>query len=555
MSTASPALAVAFMSRHFSVFFSALPAILIAALLAVPVVTIGIYALLPSNEVWAHLKATVLNDYLINSAILVFFISIITLIIGVGSAWLTTQYRFFGHKIAPLLLLMPMAMPSYIIAITYAGMLDVAGPLQYALREYTGLRYGQYWFFEMRSMAGAIAMLSLVLYPYIFLMARASFLEQSLCVLDVGRTLGLSPWARFWRIALPLSRPAIIAGLALVIMETLADYGTVEYLGVQTFTTGIFRTWKGLNDLPAAAHLAAMLLFFVFISLMLEKYSRRKIHYQHTSQRHQLIRKRSVGLFANILMTIFCFLPFVLGFLAPAIQLILWATKSWRLVDGAFLLLAWHSILLALATAVLAVILALIMATRQRRAPNIVSYISLRIASMGYAIPGAVIALGVVIPASMFDTWLSDLSEHLSGERIGQVLNGTVFTLIFAYIVRFMAISLNAIEAGLGKIKPSIDDAARTWQYSPAQISRKIHFPMLKSTLFTAALIVFVDTLKELPATFILRPFDFNTLAVRAFELATDEQLFHSALPSIAIVVTGLIPIILLNRGIAHREN
>lgn len=531
-----------------------LPALFIALLLAIPVLTIGIYALTPSTEVWNHLKETVLNDYLINSAILVGSISVITLIIGVGTAWLTTQYKFFGHRFAPLLLLMPMAMPGYIIAITYAGMLDASSPLQYGLRALTGWRYGQYWFPEVRSMGGAIAMLSLVLYPYIFLMARASFLEQSLCVLDVGRTLGLSPFARFRRIALPLSRPAIIAGLALVIMETLADYGTVEYFGIATFTTGIFRTWQGLNDLPAAAHLAAMLLFFVFISLMLEKYSRRKIHYQHTSQRHQLVNKKQVPLAVNVLMCLACYLPFLLGFLVPALQLALWSAQSLEHVNAEFLLLAWHSIILALVTAVLAVLIAVILASRQRRAPNIVTFIGLRIASMGYAIPGTVIALGVVIPASIFDTWFSDLYEQWRGVRAGQILNGTIGILVFAYIVRFMAISLNSIESGLGKIKPSIDDAARTWQYSSAQISRRIHFPMLKSTLFTAMLIVFVDTLKELPATFILRPFDFNTLAVRAFELATDEQLFHSALPSIAIVCTGLIPIILLNRGIAHRE-
>lgn len=532
-----------------------LPTTLLALILAAPILAIIFYACSPSTEVWTHLKQTVLKDYVINSIIISVSVAIGTLVIGVSTAWLTTRYTLWGGRFLPLLLLLPMAMPAYIVAFTYTGMFDIAGPIQHYLRAYTGLSYGEYWFPEVRSIQGAIAMLTLVLYPYVFLMARASFLEQSLCVLDVGRTLGLSPWARFWRIGLPLSRPAIIAGLSLVVMETLADYGTMQYFGVSTFTTGIFRAWLGLNDLNSAANLASMLLMFIVVMVFVEHISRKRIRYQSTSQRHQVIRKTQLSRTKKWAYTTWCVLPFLFGFFIPFGQLLIWAVENYNAIDAQFLTLCWNSIWLAGVTALIATACALLMWSQNRRLNTLFTRISVRIAAFGYAIPGTVIAIGVALPVIYLDTLINHASQWLTGERIGAIFNRTAVALIFAYLVRFMTVSLNSVESGLGKIKPSIDEAARSMNHGKFSILWRIHMPMLRTTLLTAGLIVFVDVLKELPATLLLRPFNFNTLAVRAFELAGDEQLFEASLPAVAIILTGLVPVIILNKGIAHREH
>lgn len=533
---------------------SSLPTALLALILAVPVMAIIFYASSPATDVWTHLKQTVLKDYVINSIILSLAVAIGTLIIGVSTAWLTTRYTLWGGRFLPLLLLLPMAMPAYIVAFTYTGMFDIAGPIQHYLRAYTGLSYGEYWFPEVRSMWGAITMLTLVLYPYVFLMARASFLEQSICVLDVGRTLGLSPWARFWRIGLPLSRPAIIAGVSLVVMETLADYGTMQFFGVSTFTTGIFKAWLGLNDLNSAANLASMLLMLIFAMVFVERYSRRRIRYQSTSQRHQVLRKTPLSFTSKMLYSIWCFLPFLLGFLVPFGQLLIWAIDNRSAIDSDFLKLCWNSIWLAGVTAFIATLCALFMWSQNRRLKTLLTRISVRIAAFGYAIPGTVIAIGVALPVIYLDSLINSTAQWLTGERIGAIFNRTLLALVFAYLVRFMTVSLNSVESGLSKIKPSIDEAAQSMNHGKFSILWHIHIPMLRSTLLTAGLIVFVDVLKELPATLLLRPFNFNTLAVKAFELAGDEQLFQASLPAVAIIITGLIPVIILNKGIAHKE-
>lgn len=520
--------------------------------------TIGLYVFSPATDVWQHLQATVLQDYVLNSLILASCVGLCTMVIGTGTAWLTTLYQFPGHRILPWLLLLPMAMPAYIIAFTYTGLLESTGPVQHQLRALTGWQYGDYWFPEMRSMAGAIAMLSLVLYPYVFLLTRASFLEQSHAALDVGRSLGLSSYARFWRIALPMARPSIVAGASLVIMETLADYGTVQYFGISTFTTGIFRTWFGLNDPVAAANLSALLLLFVLLFLALERYSRRKRGYQHTGQNQGRANKQTLPLAKALAACALCFLPFIFGFAIPALRLGSWAIERSSQVNQAFLQLCWNSFWLAALTAIIAVALALLILGLQRNRrglsslspKNRLSAYAARAAGMGYAVPGTVIAVGVMIPAGLFDGAFNDLYEAWYGERLGLVLSGSFALLIFAYLVRFMAVSLQSVEAGYGKIKTSIDDAARTLGLRSLAITYKIHLPLLSSTLLTALLIVFVDVLKELPATLVMRPFNFNTLAVRAFELASDERLSDAALPALAIIITGLIPVLLLSYNI-----
>ena len=527
--------------------------ILVALLLALPVLTVFGFVFQPAGEVWRHLADTVLQDYVINSLLLLFGVGAGTLFGGVASAWLCSMCQFPGRRVFEWALLLPMAMPAYIIAYTYTGMLDFAGPVQTGLRELFGWSYGDYWFPQIRSLGGAIVMLSLVLYPYVYLLARAAFLEQSICVLEVGRTLGAGAWTGFFRIALPLARPAVIAGLSLALMEALADYGTVQYFGVATFTTGIFRTWFGLGDSAAAAQLAALMMSFVFLLIVLERWSRRRARYHHTTGRYRHLPRYRLHGWRALAAFGLCLLPLLLGFLLPAGQLMAWAVDTAeRTLDGEFLRLVWHSLSLAGAAALLAVLLGLFMAYGKRLRGSLGVAAAVRVAGMGYAVPGTVIAVGVLIPFAWIDNQIDAWMRASFDVSTGLLLSGTLAALLFAYTVRFLAVSLQTIEAGLGKIRPSMDDAARSLGLAPDQVLTRIHMPIMRGTLLTALLLVFVDVLKELPATLILRPFNYNTLAVRTFELASDERLAESSTAALAIVLVGIIPVILLSRSITR---
>jgi iron(III) transport system permease protein len=528
----------------------------VALLLAVPVLVIVAFVFIPSGDTWRHLAATVLPDYVTNSILLMLGVALGTLIGGVGSAWLTSMCQFPGRGIFEWALLLPMAMPAYIIAYTYTGMLDYAGPVQTGLRALTDWGHGEYWFPEVRSLRGAALMLSLVLYPYVYLLTRAAFLSQSLCVLDVSRTLGNGPWRTFLRVALPLARPAIVAGLSLALMETLADYGTVQYFGVQTFTTGVFRTWYGLGDPVGAAQLSALLLGFVLVLMALERSSRRDARYHHTSQRHQSIRRHRLQGWRAAAAFGFCLIPLLFGFLIPAGQLAVWALTIARdAFNSRFLGLVANSLGLAALASLLALLFALLLAYGKRLHPSRSVRAAVRLAGLGYAVPGTVIAIGVIIPFAWIDNTLDAWMRETLNLSTGLLLSGTLAALLFAYLVRFLAVSLQTVEAGLGKIRPSMDEAARSMALRPGEMLRRVHIPMLRGSLFTALLLVFVDVLKELPATLILRPFNFNTLAVRAFELAADERLADSAPAALTIVLAGLIPVILLSRSITRSRD
>lgn len=527
--------------------------LLSALLLAMPVAVVLGFVFVPSGDVWAHLASTVLSDYISNSLLLMLGVSIGTLFLGVSTAWLTTMCKYPGRGIFEWALLLPMAMPAYIIAYTYTGMLDFAGPVQTLLRDLTGWGFGDYWFPEIRSLNGAVLMLTLVLYPYVYLLSRAAFLNQSVCVLDVSRTLGNGPWRTFFSVALPLARPAIIAGLSLALMETLADYGTVQYFGVSTFTTGIFRTWFGMGSAAAAAQLAAGLMVFVFALIVLERYSRRRARYHHTSRRHQDLRRFQLTGGKAWLAFSFSFSVLLFGFLLPAGQLLSWTVSvADEVIDARFLQMLLNSLQLATFAAGLALILALLMAYGQRLYPGKAIRYAVRLAGMGYAVPGAVIAVGVMIPFAWFDNTLDSWTRETFDYSTGLLLSGTLFAVLFAYLCRFLAVALQTVESGLGRITPSMDEAGRSFGYRPLAMLHSVHIPMLKGSLLTALLLVFVDVLKELPATLILRPFNFNTLAVRAYELASDERLAEAAPAALAIVVAGIVPVILLSRTITR---
>lgn len=525
-------------------------ALFIALLLSVPILVIVAQLFVGSTDIWAHLLETVFADYVKNTFSLMFGVGIGVVILGVSSAWLTTSCEFPGRKVFSLLLLLPLAMPAYIIAYTYTGLFDFAGPVQSTIRELTGLRYGEYWFFEIRSIEGAMFMLALVLYPYVYLMARAAFLNQSAQMLEVSQSLGLSPLQGFFRVVLPMARPAIIAGLTLALMETLADYGTVQYFGVSTFTTGIFRTYYGFGDIVGAAQLAVALLSFVFVLIIVEKYSRRKINYYSASEHRNVGRRLQLSTAQRWLAFSWCAGLVFFGFALPASVLLFWAAISTEVFDGEFAALIWNSFSLASIAAFVSVALALVLAYAVREQKNKWVRSAVQLTSLGYALPGTIIAIGVIMAFAWFDNSLLTAIEKYTDRRFGLFLSGTLVALVFAYTIRFLAISLGSIQSGLTRIKPSIDQSGRLLGLSASGVIRRLHVPLLRTSVLTAFLIVFVDVLKELPTTLILRPFNFNTLAVRAYELASDERLVDAAPASITIVLVGLLPVFLLNRSI-----
>ncbi len=524
--------------------------IVVATVLALPVLVIVASLAGDYSPVWKHLFSTVLGDYIGNSLWLMIGVGTGTFLLGVSAAWLTTLCEFPGRKWFSWALLLPMAMPAYIIAYTYTGLLDFSGPVQSALRSRFDWVYGDYYFPEIRSLGGAVAMLSLVLYPYVYLLTRVAFMEQSTAVLEASRSLGRGPWSTLLRVALPVARPAIAAGVSLALMETLADFGTVDYFGVSTFTTGIFRTWYGLGELQTAAQLAAFLLLFVFTLFILERLSRSHMRFHHNQLRSPPSRLLLRGYGAAGALTAVSAIVFF-GFVLPAGQLLLWASTRWRnSLDAAFLQLTANSFLLAGTAAICCLLIALLLGYGKRLHPGPVETSAVRIAAAGYAVPGTVIAVGVMIPFAWFDNQLDAWLQAQFQLSTGLLLSGTVAALVFAYIVRFLSVALQSIESGLAKIRPSIDDAARSLGEPPLRVLGRVHMPILRSSLVTALLLVFVDVLKELPATLILRPFNFNTLAVRTYELASDERLADAAAPALAIVLIGLIPVILLTRAL-----
>ncbi|RUR53490.1 ABC transporter permease [Vreelandella populi] len=521
---------------------------LIALTVALPILVVLSYIFVPTEGVWQHLASTVLSRYLSNTFWLVLWVGLGTLIIGAGSAWLVVMCRFPGKRIFEWALLLPLAVPTYVIAYAYTDFLQVAGPLQSALRGWFNWQYGDYYFPNVRSLGGAATLITFVLYPYVYLLARASFLEQSVCVLDVGRTLGRGPWHLFASVALPLARPALVGGVSLVLMETLNEFGAVQFFGVDTFTTGIYRTWFGLGEPVAAAQLAACLLTFVIVLVLLERFSRGKRRYFHTTNRYQQLPEYRLHGWRALGATLACLLPIVIGFLLPSgILLNLAIHQGDALLGTRFIRFATNSLSLATVAALIAVGLAVLLSYGVRLHNSPGARLFTRVAAMGYAIPGSVVAVGILIPFAWLDSTLNTWLHAHYGKIIGLVFSGSAFILIYAYIVRFLAVSFNAVEASLGKVTPNMDAASRTLGQTAGGTLRRIHTPLMRSSLLAAGILVFVDVMKELPATIILRPFNFDTLAVRAYSLASDERLAEASTASLAIVVVGILPVILLS--------
>ncbi|MFC5509547.1 ABC transporter permease [Massilia jejuensis] len=532
-------------------------ALVIAALIAVPLLTVAA-SLLPgaAGPTWAHLADTVLGSYIANTLYLCAAVGAGTIVIGTGTAWLVTMHDFPGRRVFEWALVLPLAVPTYAMAYTYTDLLQFVGPVQSWLRATFALAPGSYWFPDIRTLGGAALIFTFVLYPYVYLLARSTFLERASGMLDVGRSLGLGPWRRFTMIALPLARPAIAAGAALALMETLADYGAVSYFGVQTFTTGIYRAWFSLGDREAAAQLAAALLGFVTLLLLIEHLSRGRARFE-TGGIHQAIHPgdRLTGLRAAGAV-LACLVPLGAGFLVPAAVLLHMAMSSGDAQFGErFLQLARNSFVLAALAAILAVAIAVLLAYAARTARGNVHRHVNRLAGLGYALSGTVISVGVLLPVTQLDTWLASTFMSLTGRNPGLLLTGSIAALVYAYLVRFLAVSLHTVEAGLGKITTSMDDAARSLGHGASATLWRVHVPMLRGSLFTAGLLVFVEVMKELPATLVMRPFNFDTLATQAYMLASDERLTEASTAALAIVAVGVLPLMLLTREIARSRH
>ncbi|NKC33583.1 ABC transporter permease [Falsiroseomonas selenitidurans] len=524
--------------------------LLAALLIAAPLASVLVTAAAPPGADQGHILHTLLPDLLGNSVLLALLVGVLAASMGASTAWLVAACDFRGRGLLEIALLLPMAMPAYVCGYTYVWLLDVAGPVQSLLREATGLRWGQYWFPEIRSLPGAALMLAAVLYPYVYLLCRSAFLQQSVCLLEASRTLGHGLPRTFLHVALPMARPALAAGVALVLMETLADFGTVQHFAVRTFTTGIYDAWFGLADRPAAAQLATALMGLVALLLLAEHASRGGRRFHPTTTRNPPLRPVVLHGWRQAVAILACFFPVLLGFGIPAGTLLMLMIQAGDPLDARRTVpFALNSITLAALTAVLAVLLAALLAWAQRLHPSRLRALGNRVAALGYALPGSVIAVGALVPFALFDNALDAWMRARFGVSTGLLLSGSIAALVFAYLVRFLGVALSAVESGLARIRPSLFGAARVLGRTPGQAVRAVELPLARGALVTAAVLVFVDTMKELPATLIVRPFDFDTLAVRVHNLASDERLAEASTAALLIVLVGLLPVAVLVRG------
>ena len=553
VSSANPGLSQPLLAKRTSKRWL-ISAVLTTAIVALPVLSVIFLALFPDENIWPHLIETTLPRYLTTTIKLMIGVGALTLLIGLATAWAVTMCEFPGRKFFEWALLLPFAVPAYVIAYVYTSLLDYAGPVQRGLREWFGWQNASdYWFPEIRSLEGATLMIGLVLYPYVYLLGRAAFLEQSPSLFAVSRSLGHSALSTFFRVVLPIARPAIAVGLSLVLMETLNDFGTVDFFAVQTLTRGLFDTWMNLGNLGGAAQIATTMLIFVVILVTLERYSRRRQQQYAARDNRDPIHRFTMSFPRQMICVVVCAVPLIFGFIIPGATL---GYYAWEYFDVSwnpdFIQNTFNSLFLSSAAALTTLIIGVTLAYSRRLHNTRGMQILMRLSSLGYAMPGAVLAVGVIVPLAGFDNWLDSLIRDYLGVSTGLLLSGTAFALIFAYTVRFLAVSAGSVESALQKITPSMDMASRSLGHTPGKTLINVHLPMLRGTLVTAALVVFVDCMKELPATLILRPFNYETLATYVYQFASDEQLYHSALPALIILVAGIIPIILMNRSISN---
>ena len=529
-------------------------AFVIAAVCLLPMLAVVVAALTGGTETILHLTNTVLPGYVGATLILVILVSLGCFALGVGAAWLVTMTRFPGVRVFEVMLVLPLAFPAYVLAYAYTHILDHPGIVQATLRSVMGWGPRDYWFPEIRSVGGAAAMLILVLYPYVYLLARAAFLQQSGATFLAARALGQTAFGAFWRVSLPMARPAIAAGVLLAVMETIADFGTVAYFGVQTFATGIYTSWFSIGDRAGAAQLALCLLSFALLLAMLERGQRGRAQYHESAKPAQPMDPVVLRGAARWLAMGLCAIPVVLGALLPAFVLLVMGLDSEQdLTSRRYQGFIRNSLTLASVAAVVTLCAAVLLGFFLRLRPGTHSRGTAYVARLGYAVPGGVIAVGLLVPFAAFDNALDAFMEAQFGISTGLLVTGSIWLLVAAYMVRFLAAALGAYEGGQAMVHSNMDAAARSLGHGPFATLRRVHLPILTPSLLTALLIVFVDVMKELPATLILRPFNYDTLAVQAYRLASDERLEGAAVPSLIIVAIGLLPVILICRQVGRR--
>ncbi|GAB3523375.1 ABC transporter permease [Photobacterium alginatilyticum] len=528
----------------------------LSLLLVLPILAIFYTAIGESDEVFSHLMGTVMATYTSNTFWLVSGTVLLALLFGLPAAWIMAMCRLPGEKILQWALVLPLAMPGYIIGYIYTDWFDYAGPIQIFLRDVFGWQsIHDYWFPDIRSLGGASMVLALVLYPYIYLLARAAFMEQSVSLLQSARLLRCSPWDSFRRISLPLARPSIAVGMSLVAMETLGDFGTVSYFAVNTLTTAVYDTWLGYSNLNAAAKISAIMLMVIFLLISAERFSRRKQKlFQQEFEHGDDVRYSLTGA-KKWLALGWCWGLVGCAFVMPLLQLGYYAwhyfAESWT---TEFQQYSINSLVVSLAAALFAVMLALIVNFYHRLDGRSSTLVPIRASSLGYAVPGTVLAIGVMIPLTSADHLLNDVAISFGLGRPGLVFSGTMIAIIFAFVVRFAAVAIGSIESSLAKVPPSLDMASKTMGYASTQMLRRVHLPLIRRGCLIAGLLVFIESMKELNAALLLRPFNFETLATYVFNFASDEQLELAALPAILLVIVGLIPLVMVNRSLEQKH-
>ncbi len=527
---------------------------LVATVMAVPLFAVMASLLGSDPTTLARTLGELWPRYGEQTLVLMLMVGVFTAAVGTVTAWIVSALEFPGRRLLSVLLVLPLAAPGYIIAYLYTDLLDFAGPIQSALRAQFGWGAQDYWFPEIRSLPGAALMLGLVLYPYVYLLARASFSAQGASQWLAARSLGDTPWRAFRRIALPTARPAIAGGLALVLMETIADYGVADYFAIQTFSVGIFRTWLSLGDRQMAMHLAAMMLGFVALLVLVENLTRpgrTDMGAQSGAARLRMPLSRG----ATALAWVACGVPVVLGFVIPMGTLIyLSLSNGDAMALTQLLIYSSNSARVAIATALISIAIALLLAYAARQTQNGVVRGGIRLATLGYALPGALLAVGLLAPISGVDRQLTRFLRDSAGLDVGLLLTGSIAVLVYALTIRFLTVGYNSVSGGLSQISPSLDAAARSLGATPKRVLQTIHLPLLSPSLLAGALLVVIDVLRELPATLILRPFNFETLATRTYRLASDERLAEASTAALLIVLMGLIPVILLNRTTRRQD-
>jgi iron(III) transport system permease protein len=525
--------------------------VLIAVVVLAPILSIVWIAFNPVENIWPHLMATVLPRYLLTTVLLMLGVALLTALMGTGAAWLVSQYRFPGRDWLSWALLFPLAIPAYVGAYALVDFLDYAGPFQSSLRAAFGwVSARDYWFPETRSLWAAVLVLSLALYPYVYLLARAAYREQSGCTYEVARALGCGPWGMFWRVGLPLARPAIAAGVALALMETVADYGTVQHFGVQTLTTGIFSTWLNGGNAGGAAQIAGVILMLILLLVGLERAGRGSARFYKLGRSSRPIERQAIVGPRRWLATAACALPFVFGFVLPVGVMLAntaAAPEGWLAPGLAEAL--WNTLVVAGLASVATVGAALFLVYALRQSRSRVMRWVLPLTLIGYAAPGAVLALGLLIPLAALDHRLADAVLAVTGWDPGLLITGTAFALGLAYLVRFFGIAQGALDAAFGRVSPSLPMAARSLGRTAGGTLGAVYLPLMRGSVLMALLVVFVDCVKELPATLLLRPFNYNTLSTRVYELASLERLSEAAPAALVVMAVGLVAVGLLARG------